>query len=237
MENGHHSYEILDKYLYPKTSKKKFDLIIGYGGDGTVLLAMQYARVNHCPLYGLEGGSFGFLHSGTLETLENDLEAFKAEKIKLQRRLLLEAKIGKDNYYALNDIVLSSQNPVQIIHSEITINDEFFTHYKADGIIVATPTGSTAYSLSAGGSILHPNLEGMILTPIASHSLAQRSIVLGKKDVVSLRSEDETHITIDGQFQIPTQYCEVTISEMFIEWLMPQDMNFFELLRQKFGWK
>ncbi len=232
-----HSFEILQKEVTSSVHRSPFTLILAYGGDGTVLLGMQHALANKCPLYGLEGGSFGFLHSGTMETLDEDLKAFEAGEAKLQKRLLLEATIGAKNYYALNDIVLSSQNPVQIIHSEILINDELFTHYKADGIIVATPTGSTAYSLSAGGSILHPNLRGMILTPIASHSLAQRSIVLGAEDVVTLKSEDDTHITIDGQFQIPTHSCTVKIAKEYVECVMPKDRGFFELLREKFGWK
>ncbi len=237
LEQEGHTYELLEMTGYIKPLKKKPNLIIAYGGDGTVLCAMQHVRKNHCPLYGLEGGNFGFLHSGTLMTLKEDLKLFEVNKLPLQKKSLLEIVIDKKAYYALNDIVLSSKTAVHLIETEVKVNNEILAHYRSDGIIVATSTGSTAYSLSAGGSIIHPDVHAMILTPIASHSLAQRSIVLPPTTNIQLTTKDETILTIDGQFRIPAQECSVKTSKEWIEFVSPRDKGYITLLKEKFGWK
>ncbi len=172
------------------------DCVLVLGGDGTMLQAARDTIDRNLPLLGVNLGTLGYLAEVEKSNLEAALKQLFADEFTIEERMMLTGRIMKDgkwlpDEYALNDIALTRKGPLQIIHFDITVNGQFLKEYGADGILVATPTGSTGYNLSAGGPIVEPGARIILMTPICPHTLHSRSIVLSSKDEIGISvSED-----------------------------------------------
>ncbi len=184
------------------------DLIVTFGGDGTILRAARMAALNGTPILSVNMGRFGFLAEAQPEEVEDVMDTVLSGSYWLEERIMLHAELhrGKEeegSYDALNDVVMGHGTISRVVRLGAYVDGEHMADYVADGLIVATPTGSTAYSLAAGGPILHPRLEDILLTPIAPHRALERSLVLPSSSTIEIRLSSEYHavLTIDGQIE------------------------------------
>ncbi len=220
------------------------------GGDGTIIHSARQLAQHDIPILGVNLGSLGFLAAIEEHAIFETLDAILEDRYVIENRMMLEADIYKGGKviqegFALNDIVVSRMALSRMVRFSIYINDRFVNDYSADGVIVTTPTGSTAYNLSAGGPILEPQTEMMAITPICPHSLSTRSIVISCKDEVRITFEknrsawhNDLIITIDGQTGIQIDNdMELVIkrSGLITRLVNLHGHNFFTLLRRKLG--
>ncbi len=183
------------------------DLVIVLGGDGTYLFALSLLNGNNVPILGVNMGSLGFLTETKLENLYPHLDMALEGRMAYETRSMLLVTLKKKNtkalkYYALNDVVIERGGYSRLIKLSVYSNKNLVTELKADGLIISTPTGTTAYSLAAGGPILHPETEAFVITPICPHSLTNRPIVLPDKYPITLKIHSESQrawFTVDGQ--------------------------------------
>lgn len=223
----------------------KSDFIIVLGGDGTLLDTGRKAAKYGTPLLGLNMGTMGFLASADGEEAHETIEKVLAGEYKLEKRLMLEAEIisETDNpkqYKAVNDVCISRGVFTRITDYGIYVNDEYLANFRADGIIISTPTGSTAYNLSAGGPVLKPDIECMVITPICPHSLHSRSIVVSANDVVRIEASFGTNgdiiMSMDGQTSVILNNGDtinVKKSESSVNIIKTNKRSFYEILRKK----
>ncbi len=218
------------------------DLVIALGGDGTMLHAVRVMGDKEIPILGVHFGGLGFLAEITQQELYGSLTDVLKGKFALEERMMLEANILNTLYKALNDVVITKGNLARVIPLKVSIDGEYLTTYVGDGLIVATPTGSTAYSLSAGGPIVLPGMQSIILTPICPHTLGVRPIViphLSKITIVVESDEEEVMLTIDGQQGVKLNLydeVEVRYAERTIKLIKPKKRSFYEVLRTKLKW-
>ncbi|HEY8423431.1 MAG TPA: NAD(+)/NADH kinase [Clostridia bacterium] len=163
------------------------DIIAVAGGDGTILNVVKFCAVKNKPVLGINIGNVGFLTESEVHELDKTAAALKNGDYNIEYRFMLTLKSGKADVMALNEIVLLKQATARIINFDVYAQDSLIDRYNADGFIVSTPTGSTAYSLSAGGPILSPDIKGIVLTPICSHSLRNRPIVVGENEIINIK--------------------------------------------------
>lgn len=181
------------------------DLAISLGGDGALLRAARRVYPRQTPLFGVNFGHLGFLAEVGADQLTRAVERILAGDYRLEERLMVSARCGRDGaapIVGLNDAVIAKGGRSRMISLEIVLNGVSLTEYRADGLIVATPTGSTAYSLSAGGPILHPGLSVLVVTPVCAHSLHARPLVIGANDGIAVKvlaPHDEVLLVADGQ--------------------------------------
>ena len=218
------------------------DMIIVIGGDGTFLSVAKHAVEQDVPVAGFNLGALGFLTELKKERLEETIEAALNDQLTISERKLLQLHYKGETGVALNDVVVSKGNIARIIKLSLEIDGLYVADIKADGLIVSTPTGSTAYSLAAGGPIVTPPVDGVVVTPICPHSLTFRPFVIpaGSKVKVKLISEGtEVFITIDGQKVIPMHsgdYFETTVYSKKLKMVVSNNMNYFRLLNEKLNW-
>jgi len=223
------------------------DLMIVLGGDGTMLAIARLVGPREVPILGVNLGGLGFLTEVTVPGLFDTLERVLDEQYSISRRIMLQAEVRRGDqclgaYHALNDVVFTKTAPSRIVELEMYVNGEYVTQYRADGLIVATPTGSTAYCLSAGGPILYPTLPALVVIPICPHTLTNRPLVLADSariEVIPQSATDGIHLTVDGQVDIPLHAQDrivVQRSEHGIGLVKSATLNYFELLRTKFRW-
>ena len=222
------------------------DAIIVFGGDGTLLSVARTIGDNKAPILGVNLGSLGFLTEVTLDELYESLERLLKGEHRIDRRQLVKADVrrtGNSNriFHALNDLVITKGALARIIQVDTYINQDFMATFLADGLIIATPTGSTAYSLSAGGPIVLPSLASTLITPICPHTLTNRPLVFPSESEIRivLRSGDDMMLTVDGQHGVGLcQDDEIicTSSNHYIELIKPHNKSFFEVLREKLKW-
>jgi len=222
---------------------KNMDLIIALGGDGTILLTSR--NLNNCniPILGVNIGNLGFLSSVELQEFENAMKRFIEDDYYVEERMMLNCRLPlrgeSQEYTALNDIVVSKGTLARVVKYELHIDNKFYIDFIGDGLIIATPTGSTAYSLSAGGPIIYPNLDVIAVTPICPLSLSMRTIVLDSKSEISIsiKSEHESiFLTLDGQRAIKLNNFEkilVSVSNKKCRLVKFNDYNYFNILRKK----
>lgn len=186
---------------FDRGSPQDCDAIIAIGGDGTLLRANSLAIQHDLPVLGVNIGRVGFLTEIELEQLEDACKRLAQDDYSVESRMMLEASIDGKNILALNDVVLSRGGYARLIGIDAWVGDDPVGHFLADGLIVSTATGSTGYSLSAGGPIVCPELECMVLTPICAHSLQHRPVVTSAQQTVSIRLTDDVNamVSIDGQ--------------------------------------
>ena len=222
------------------------DAIVVFGGDGTILSVARTIGANKAPILGVNLGSLGFLTEVTLEELRGALECLIEGRYRIDRRHLLQAEVrhvqGETaTHHALNDVVINKGALARIIRLDTFIDEDFMASFLADGMIVATPTGSTAYSLAAGGPVLYPSLESTVLTPICPHTLTNRPVVIpaGSKIRIVLKDGEDVTLTVDGQIGVAlAEEDEIicTRSTRQIELVQPSDKSFFNVLREKLKW-
>jgi len=236
----------LSKYTRLEIAKR-CDIAFVLGGDGTFLSVARLIIDRDIPLMGINLGSLGFLTEITLEEIYSTLEAIFTGKCIIDKRMMLKAEIFRNNkklneYTVLNDVVINKGALARIINIETSINNKYLTTYRADGLIIATPTGSTAYSLSAGGPILYPDLNSIIITPICPHTLTHRPIVVSGDDIVEVKvnsHDSDVLATLDGQIGIPVKnedLIKIQKSPKKTYILKHPKKDYFELLRNKLKW-
>ena len=223
------------------------DLVIVLGGDGTLLAAARAIGRRETPLFPVNVGSLGFLTAITIDELYPELErAFRGEH-RIAKRKLLATEVVRDGavvaaYEALNDAVLTKAAIARMIDLDAHVDEQFVCAYKADGLIVSTPTGSTAYSLSAGGPIIFPSVPAICITPICPHMLTNRPVLVPETSVIRIisRAPDESvFLTIDGQVGNPIREGDTLVcrsSDYALRLVRPPHMMFFDVLRQKLKW-
>src|SRR5215470_11990730 len=223
------------------------DLLLVLGGDGTLLSAAREAAPHGIPILPINLGSLGFLTSFTLQELYPALEETLAGRLAASERVMLHAALmrdGKtlDDQLVLNEVVINKGALARMIEVRLSINTDFVCRYRADGLIVATPTGSTAYSLSAGGPIVHPNVESIIVTPICPHTLSDRPIVVDDKCCVELKltgPAESVYLTLDGQKGVQMQSGDkvrIFRAEERLKLIQPKRKSYYEILRSKLKW-
>jgi len=226
------------------------DMVLVLGGDGTLLSMADCIGEagSPIPILGVNFGSLGFLTEVTLPELRASLEAALDGRARIEERMMLRASTTRDGqpfarHVALNDVVVTKGARSRMIDLSVHVGDEFVTRVKADGLIVATPTGSTAYNLAAGGPIVAPSMDALILTPIAPHTLTNRPIVIPAHAPVRVEpimdERDEVFVTFDGQegFQLRGgDQIDVMRSETALRLIKPSTRSYFEVLRTKLKW-
>ncbi len=226
---------------------RKADLVVVLGGDGTLLSVARSVESEEVPILGVNLGGLGFLTEITLDELYSVLGSVLQGKYRSSRRMVLQVKVWRQGeaiaeYVVLNDAVVTKGALARIVDLEVFTEREYVTAYRADGLIIGTPTGSTAYTLSAGGPILFPSMRAIILVPICPHTLTNRPLVL-PEDVqvqVILESQNEdVYLTLDGQVGFPLQYrdkVEVRRADREITLIVSPNKSYYEILRSKLKW-
>ena len=223
------------------------DLAVVLGGDGTLLSAARAVGNRAIPLLAVNLGGLGFLTSITIDDLFPQLERALAGMQEVTRRRMLHVSLSRGSasiahYDALNDVVIAKSAIARIVDLEAWAGDSFICEYKADGLIISTPTGSTAYSLSAGGPIVYPTVNAVCLTPICPHMLTNRPLIVPSEmpiRIVSRAVDEEAFLTIDGQIGEPLRAgdaVECSSGDFEVLLIRPPDKTFFDVLRQKLKW-
>jgi len=224
------------------------DLVIVLGGDGSLLAVARAIGRSDVPVLGVNLGTLGFLAEISKEELYETLDIVLAGRFRIETRMRLDVRITRDgreegNYLALNDAVISKSTLSRMIDLQTWADDVEVTTYHADGLIAATPTGSSAYSLSAGGPLLLPGISAIVLTPICPHALTQRPLVLPEDCEVRIQLRDsrggEVHLTVDGQVGRTLEEGEIVElrkSKWPLRMLVPPDRSRFEVMRSKLRW-
>lgn len=228
---------------------EKNDLIIVVGGDGSLLSAARMAIKVNTPVIGINRGRLGFLTDILPQDIETHLGAVLEGKYEEEKRFLLRTKIYDDQgtYFegdALNDVVLGRGSETHLIEFDVLVNQQLVSHYRSDGMILSTPTGSTAYALSAGGPIMHPQLNAIVLVPMFSHSLSSRPLVIDSESHIELHiskfNENELRISCDGhesRMVKPGQKVCIKKNGNQLRLLHPLDYHYYDTLRSKLGWE
>lgn len=225
----------------------RVDLIIVLGGDGTLLATARLLNERRVPVLAVNLGSLGFLTEITLDEMYPNLETVLAGRHALDQRWMLEVEVrrGKEkisSHRALNDAVLNKGALARILDFDLTIDGQFVSTFKADGLILSTPTGSTAYSLAAGGPIVCPSVCAILVTPICPHTLTNRPLLVPDTSelvVIVKPGKESVFLTVDGQIGLPISGEErvvVSKSSSAIELVRPAGRNYFEVLRNKLKW-
>ncbi|MCF8120582.1 MAG: NAD(+)/NADH kinase [Deltaproteobacteria bacterium] len=234
---------------------KHVNWVVVLGGDGTLLGAARRVGRYGVPILGVNLGGLGFLTGIPLERLYPVVETMIQGGLQVEKRGMLETRIFRQSglststtgpilaFQVLNDVVINKSTLARIIDLNVTINEEFLTTFRADGLIISTPTGSTAYNLAAGGPILYPTIESFILTPICPFTLTNRPLIVPDSVTLGItmggEREDTVTLTFDGQVGFELQrrdWVEIRKSSKIIKLLRPDDQSYFKILRTKLMW-
>jgi NAD+ kinase len=222
------------------------DIIIVFGGDGTLLSVARLVGKLGVPILGVNLGGLGFITEISRDDIRKEINKVFSGNFSFEERIMLLAdvyrkgrKITSQN--ALNDVVLNKSALSRMFEFDISINDQYVSAFRADGLIVSTPTGSTAHSLSAGGPILYPTLESFLMTPICPHALTSRPIVLPDTFVLeaTVKSGDDVYLTLDGQVGFPLKIrdrIKIRKADYKTKFLVLHDRDYFQILRTKLKW-
>lgn len=223
------------------------DLVVVLGGDGTLISGARLVGDHEVPILGVNLGSLGFLTEITLNELYPALESWLKGDYSISERMMLRAAVVRDGkvieeHQVLNDAVINKGALARIIDLETTVNGAYLTTFKADGLIISTPTGSTGYTLSANGPIVHPELDCLIITPICPHTLTNRPIVMASDVLVSVELKsvnEDVLLTLDGQVGVELKHGDVIRirkAEHRTRLIMSRSKDYFEVLRTKLKW-
>jgi len=227
--------------------RQKVDLILVLGGDGTMIATARMLGDCEVPVIGVNYGGLGYLAEFRIDELFTALESILAGDYKLEQRVMLAVELRRGDELVtknrvLNDVVMNKSALARIIHIETYLNDQFVNSFRADGLIVSTPTGSTAYNLSAGGPIIFPTMNTVVITPICPFTLSNRPIVVPDDSVIEIRlmtEKEDVALTLDGQVGFPIQARDRVIirkSNTTFNLVQPKNRNYFDLLRDKLRW-
>ena len=219
------------------------DLIIVFGGDGTLLGAARKFINNDIPILGINMGTVGFLTDVNIENFELVVgDIFKGDYV-LEERSLVEAKFSDQEVFGLNEVLIHSGSYAQLMRYRLLIDGKTVYEQRSDGLIVATPTGSTAYALSAGGSIIHPELNIWNIIPMMSQSLSSRPLIVSNRKSMEIQliegPLDHAMICVDGQKDIPIKYnnsISISKKNSSLKIIHPSNNDFYEACREKLGW-
>jgi NAD+ kinase len=237
------SVEVVDEDQLAQTA----DLILVLGGDGTMIATARMMGAAAVPVLGINYGGLGYLAEFRIEELFAALESILAHDYKLERRLMLEVELQRGQELVthnrvLNDVVVNKSALARIIQIETHLNGQFVNSFRADGLIVSTPTGSTAYNLSAGGPIIYPSMNAVVITPICPFTLSNRPIVVPDDSLIEVRlltEKEEVALTLDGQVGFPLQvgdHLSIRKSATPFNLVQPTNRNYFDVLRDKLKW-
>ncbi|MDQ2832489.1 MAG: NAD(+)/NADH kinase [Acidobacteriota bacterium] len=239
-------YAGLQEYFQREELPDGCDLIIVLGGDGTLLSAARVVAGRDVPLFAVNLGHLGFLTATPVEELYPQLERTLRGEHRIGSRRMVDCEIHRDGqvlvtYSALNDVVITKSELARMIDLDTHVDSHFVAAYKADGLIIATPTGSTAYSLSAGGPVIFPSVKAFCITPICPHMLTNRPVIVPDTSVIKIlvHGEEGTYLTIDGQVGEPLSKGDLVIcrsSPKTIQLIRPPKMLFFDVLKEKLKW-
>lgn len=228
-----------------RITHSEVDLVVALGGDGTLLRAARLVGKSEKPLMGVNLGGLGFLTEFSLQEARTGIESFVRREHCEERRLVLACWLGEKNKrigYALNDCALNMGPSGRVVEVVVWWGKKFVNKFVGDGVVVATPTGSTAYSLAAGGPVVYPTMSAIVLTPLAPHALAARPVVLPGEETVSLELTDKSRsavLNLDGQRRWRvTAGTRVGISraDFCVRLVVPRGKSYFEILREKLKW-
>ena len=228
--------------------KSKCDIAFIIGGDGTLLRSAQYLSTANIPICGINRGRLGFLVDISPDHIEENLESILSDNYSVDERISLIGTVIRNGQeisknISFNDVVIHSKDAVRMIEMDTMLDGKKLYTVNADGLVVSTPTGSTAYSLSCGGPILQPSMEALVMVPICPHLLSNRPIVIGMNSVIEIRLSDKSHtnasVTFDGQINVPIEandLIKITKGEVTLKLIQPPGINFLSILREKLGW-
>lgn len=224
----------------------KSDVIIVFGGDGTLLSVARLIGDRGVPILGVNLGGLGFITEIHRDEIQKEIENILSGRYSFEERITLSADVfrgkrKKAHHTALNDVVISKGAIARMIELDININSQYVTTFKSDGLIISTPTGSTAHSLSAGGPIMYPTLESFLITPICPHTLTSRPIVIPDTFTidVSIKRGDDIFLTLDGQVGVPLKVDDrVTVkkADYKTRFVLLHGRDYFKILRTKLKW-
>lgn len=237
----------MEQYGVEDIAKEPVDFALSIGGDGTLLGVCRLYGLNSVPVCGINIGTLGFMADIELDELETKLGKLLEGDYQVEKRLLLAGFLQSEGHkrflgHAINDIVLTKGGVARMLQLGLYINDTHLIDYKADGLIVSTPTGSTAYSLSAGGPIMNPNIDALLLTPICAHTLNMRPIAISDNDVVRVKIaavHQDIIVTLDGQESfrlLPGDEVTVAKAQEVASIIKFEDKDYYQILRNKL-WK
>jgi NAD+ kinase len=225
------------------------EMLIVLGGDGTLLSAARHVADAHTnvPIFGVNLGSLGFMTEVTLEELYSNLDQAMAGTLEIEDRIMLAASVMRSEtclakYRVLNDVVINKGALARMMELKVSVNGSHLTTLRADGLIVATPTGSTAYSLAAGGPIIHPTVHCFVITPICPHTLSNRPIALPDTfttEICLASPSEDVSLTLDGQIGFPLNpmdVIEIKKSRFTIKLIKHPSRSYYEILRTKLKW-
>ncbi|UCH08992.1 MAG: NAD(+)/NADH kinase [Deltaproteobacteria bacterium] len=229
------------------TIPETVDLVVVLGGDGTLLGAARKVGHYGLPILGVNLGGLGFLTEIPVGMLYQDMEKVINGEISIEPRLMLQARVlrmgdEKCHFTVLNDVVINKGALARIIDLKVSVDNHFLTTFRADGLIVSTPTGSTGYNLSAGGPILYPDLEALILTPICPFTLTNRPIIVPDTSVIDVQMGEESEeviLTFDGQVGfnlVGNDRVIISKSEKKLKLIKSPDQDYYDILRTKLRW-
>ncbi len=232
--------------LNPGESERA-DIAVVLGGDGTLLAAARLLGDRQIPIVAINHGGLGFLTEVTLDQMYPALDRVLGGHFITEHRMMMDVDVRRAgqqvaSYRALNDVVINKGTLSRIIELETRVDAHYVSRFRADGLIVATPTGSTAYNLSAGGPIIFPSMSAMVVTPICSHTLTNRPLVLPpgvEIDITLCSAQDEVYVTVDGQVGLKMEMNDllsIQKSEITVKLVAPSDKNYFDVLRGKLKW-
>ena len=231
-----------------KRNIESSDICITFGGDGTLLFASRVFSPYGIPIIGINLGGLGFITELKESEMLESLQACERDEYFIEERMMIDVSILRDKFrqyksIGLNDLVITSGGISRLINIEVSSGKNFIGNYRADGVIVSTPTGSTAYSLSAGGPIVEPTIKAFVISPICPHTLGTRPLVIPAGDVIRLRviSRDrEVTATVDGQVAIELEWDDEVIvkkSKTVTKLVSLGKRSFYDIVREKLAWK
>ncbi len=240
-ENSASTIKYNDKSYSIKELSKNVDFILSLGGDGTLLSVIRQTIDFSIPVLGINLGNLGFLTDIKIDNFEEFLDEMIKGNYRIDHRMMIEGNIKFNSFNAFNDIVISRKSISSMIKIKAYINGSLFNTYYGDGVVISSPSGSTAYNLSLGGPIVYPLTEAFIITPIASHSLTQRPLVMPVEFEIEFEIIDSQGavVIVDGQdiYEIDEkQKVKIKISDKKAHMIHNTDRNFFEVLNEKLRW-
>ncbi|MDD5406151.1 MAG: NAD(+)/NADH kinase [Sulfurovaceae bacterium] len=224
---------------------KKADCLVSLGGDGTLLSLVRKSYKYKKPVFGINAGNLGFLADVSVDSVDEFLDELLTGRYRIDERMMIEGYIqtssGKStNFFAFNDVVLTRPTISKMVKINASIDGKWFNTYRGDGLIVSTPTGSTAYNLAVGGPVMYPLTQAFIMTPISAHSLTQRPLIVPVDFTIELSSPDDKAIAIiDGQDDYEMQEGDVLVikgAKRGAKMLHSLHRNYFDVLREKLHW-
>ena len=231
------------KYLSHKEFTENIDLLVVFGGDGTLLNSARQYLEYEIPILGINMGNVGFLTDIKVENFHISMQEILDGSYQIEERNLVSANFNDNHLYGLNEVVVHSGAYAQLMRYRLNVNDKVVYEQRSDGLIIATPTGSTAYSLSAGGPIIHPSLDVWTIIPMLPQSISSRPFVISSNEKVEMElfegPSKNAKICVDGQNDIDVPYgvnISISKTKKTLKLVHPKDNDFFEACREKLGW-